>query len=157
MRPLHLSSACALSIVLFASAPGRCQDAGAVETALAGARKQQRFLLSGSLVLSAAEGEKFWRAYDRYETTIAKLDARSARLITDLLRGQAASQPATATAMVDESLRVEAERLELLKSHVEELRKVLSPGTLVRYVQLRNRLDLKVRWDLAQQIPLAGQ
>jgi len=150
-------SACALLLVLFAAAPGVCQDSGAVEAALATARKQQRFLLSGTLVLSAAEGEKFWRAYDKYETAIARLDARSAQLITDLLRGQAALQPATASAMIDESLRVEAERLDLLKSHVDELRKVLPPGTLVRYVQLRNRLDLKIRWDLAQQIPLAGQ
>jgi hypothetical protein len=150
-------SACALLLVLFAAAPGVCQDSGAVEAALAAARKQQRFHLSGTLALSAAEGQRFWPACDRYEAAVAKLDARNARLITDLLRGQAAMHPATASAMVEENLRIEAERLELLRSHVEELRKVLAPATLVRYVQLRNRLDLKIRWDLAQQIPLAGQ
>jgi hypothetical protein len=149
--------ACAVSLVLLASAPGLSQDPAAVEAALSAARKQQRFHLSGTLAVSAAEGQKFWPACDRYEASIAKLDARNARVITDLLRGQAATQPATANALIEESLRLEAERLDLLQAHVEELRKVLSPPTLVRYVQLRNRLDLKIRWDIAQQIPLAGQ
>jgi len=154
----RLLTGCALLLLLLGSAPrAAAQDSDAVEAALIAARKQQRFLLSGTLVLSAAESERFWRAYDKYEAAVAALDARSARLITDLLRGQAALQPDTANAMVDESLRVEAERLDLLKSHVAELRKFLSPTTLVRYVQLRNRLDLKIRWDLAQQIPLTGQ
>jgi hypothetical protein len=150
-------SASALSVVLLASAPGPCQDPGAVEAALAAARKQQRFHLSGTLALSDAEAQRFWPACDRYEAALAKLDARSAQLITDLLRGQAAMQASAANAMIEDSLRVEAERLDLLRSHVEELRKVLPPATLVRYVQLRNRLDLKIRWDIAQQIPLAGR
>lgn len=147
--------ACALCILVLASVPVHSQEPAAVEAALSAAREQQRFHLSGTLALSNAEAEKFWPACDRYDAAMAKLDARSASLITDLLRGQAAQQPPGAAAMVDEHLRVEAERLDLLKGHVEELRKVLAPGTLVRYVQLRNRLDLKIRWDLAQQIPLA--
>ena len=156
MKRVRLS-AFAVSLVLLASAPVRSQDPAAVEAALSAARKQQRFHLSGTLALSNAEGEKFWPACDRYDAAVAKLDARAAQLITDLLRGQAATQPAAANAMVDENLRLEAERLKLLESHVAELRKVLAPATLVRYVQLRNRLDLKIRWDIAQQIPLAHQ
>jgi hypothetical protein len=37
---------------------------------------------------------------------------------------------------------------------VSRLEKVLPAGKLARYVQLRNKLDLGVRCDLAQQIPL---
>lgn len=133
------------------------QDAASLEAALQAARSKQRFLISGSLELSAAESQKFWPAFERYEAGLAKLDARSARLLAEFIAAAPAPPAATATAMVEEHLGIEAERLGLLKAHVAEVRKLLPPTTLVRYVQLRNKLDLAIRWDLAQRIPLAVQ
>jgi hypothetical protein len=136
-------------VALLMLAPAAAQEN--VEIALQAARQQQRLWLSGIFELTPAESDRFWRACDRYEAAVAQLDGRSARMIADLLKGQ----PPASTA--DEHLDVESERLALLKSHLRELRKVLPPAKLVRYAQLRNRMDLQIRWDIARQIPLAPQ
>jgi hypothetical protein len=140
--------------VLLSSAWTQAQDSAVLEAGFGAVRNKQRFLISGTLLLTEKESADFWPAYDSYMEEQQKLDQRSARLITELSASLAGLSEDRARALVDEFLSIEETQLKELRSHITRLKKILPAAKLARYVQLRNKLDVGVRHDLAQQIPL---
>jgi len=140
--------------VLLSGASVRAQDSAVLDAGFEAVRNKQRFLVSGMLALTEKEASAFWPEYDRFMEREQKLDERSARLIAELAASLPSLSEERARALVDEHLSIEEARLRELRNHVTRLRKVLPAGKLARYVQLRNKLDLGVRCDLLQQIPL---
>ena len=154
----RIATALALLVVAVADPTGvaSAQDAASLEAGLAALRSKNRFLISGSLALDADEATAFWPLYEEHQRAMQPLDARNARLIAELLRSYDALTPERAEALVNEHLRIQEDRLKLLRSHVRKARKALPPAKLARYVQLENRLELMARYDLAQRLPLVN-
>jgi hypothetical protein len=48
-------------------------------------RTKQRFLISGTLVLTDAEGAAFWPQYDKYQAEQARIDQRASAMISEYL------------------------------------------------------------------------
>ena len=132
----------------------RAQDSAALQAGFEAVRAKQRFLISGSLPLTDAEGAAFWPAFDKYQAEQQRLDARASAVISEFLASQSSLTATRAEALTDEQLRVEEDYLKALRSHARALKGILPTVKLAKYVQLQRKLDVSVRYDLAQKIPL---
>ena len=153
MRVRALPVACLLASLTL---PAAAQDIAQLEAALDAVRSSNRVLLSGSLPLDANQAKGFWPEYDRYERELKPIDLRSARLIAEIVASGGAPAAGRVEALVAEHIQLQQDRLKLLSEHVRRVGKLLPAARLARYVQLDNRLDLQLRYELAQRIPLVN-
>ena len=75
-------------------------------------------------------------------------------MISEYLASQSSLTPALAEALTDEQLQVEEDYLKALRTHARALKGILPAVKLAKYVQLQRKLDVSVRYDLSQKIPL---
>ena len=116
---------------------------------------QRRVLVAGALPLTEAEEKAFWPLFDDYEKERRAIDERANRLVADFVAGAASLSDAQAKAMLAEALQVDEGRLEVRRSYLDRMAKVIPPRKLVRFFQIDNKLDSVVRADISKQIPLA--
>ena len=108
------------------------QDTAVLQAGFEAVRAKQRFLISGSLELTDAEGSAFWPRFDKYQAEQQRLDARASAVISEFL----------------------ANYLKALRTHARALKGILPAVKLAKYVQIQRKLDVSVRYDLSQKIPL---
>ena len=146
---------CVLAVAtVLAASPGQAQDSAVLEAGFGAVRAKQRFLISGSLELTEAESAAFWPRFDKYQAEQQRLDARASAVISEYLAAQSSLTAARATALTDEQLQVEEDYLKALRTHARALKGILPAVKLAKYVQLQRKLDVSVRYDLSQKIPL---
>ncbi len=116
---------------------------------------QRRVLVAGSLQLTDAEAQAFWPLYDGFEKDRRQVDERTNQLVADFVAAGAGMSDTQATAMLNEALRLDDERLRVRRSWLSRMSKALPPRKLVLFFQLENKLDSVVRADVARQIPLS--
>ncbi len=115
----------------------------------------RRVLVAGSLHLTEAEAEAFWPLYDGFEKDRRQVDERTNQLVADFVAAGSGLSDTQATAMLNEALRLDDERLRVRRSWLSRMSKALPPRKLVLFFQLENKLDSVVRADVARQIPLS--
>lgn len=116
---------------------------------------QRQATVAANIVLSEADGAKFWPLYREYRYEVAKLNDKTEGLIQKFARDFNSLTDAEARSMANESLSVERQRVELKSKYFEKFDKVLPGVTAVRVLQVENKLDALVQMDLAKSIPLA--
>ena len=141
-------------VAVVAPSRGHAQDSAVLEAGFEAVRAKQRFLISGSLALTEAEGSAFWPRFDKYQAEQQRLDARASAVISEYLAAQSSLTAARAEALTNEQLQVEEDYLKALRTHARDLKGILPAVKLAKYVQLQRKLDVSVRYDLAQKIPL---
>jgi hypothetical protein len=57
--------------------------------------------------------------------------------------------------IIDEYFDIREQRLDIMKRYARDLKKVLPPKRLFRYLQVENKLEAIARYELARGIPLA--
>ena len=142
------------SVAVLTASRGHAQDSAALQAGFEAVRAKQRFLISGSLELTEAEGSAFWPRFDKYQAEQQRLDARASAVISAFLASQSSLTAARAEAITDEQLQVEEDYLKALRTHARALKGILPAVKLAKYVPLQRKLDVSVRYDLSQKIPL---
>ncbi len=115
---------------------------------------QRRVLVAGALAMTDAEARAFWPLFDAYEKERRTLDEQTNQLVADFVVGSASLSDARASAMLDQALKLDDERLRLRRTWLAKMSKALPPRKLVRFFQIENKLDSVVHADVARQIPL---
>ena len=141
-------------LAMLPSPTAKAQDSATLQAGFEAVRAKQRFLISGSLGLSEAEGASFWPRFDKYQAEQLRIDARASAIISEYLAAQSSLSAARAEAITDAQLQVEEDYLKALRTHARALKGILPAVKLAKYVQLQRKLDVSVRYDLAQKIPL---
>ena len=136
----------AFVLALLTASSGRAQDSAVLQAGFEAVRAKQRFLISGSLGLTDAEGASFWPRFDKYQAAQQRLDARASAVISEYLASQSSLTPARAEALTDEQLQVEEDYLKALRTHARALKGILPAVKLAKYVQLQRKLDVPVRY-----------
>jgi len=150
MRPIALAVLAAL-----AAPVGSAQTVkDALELNRQAVEAQRRVLVAGSLHLTDAEAQAFWPLYDGFEKDRGRVDERTNQLVADFVAAGSGMSDTQATAMLNEALRLDDERLKVRRSWLSRMGKALPPRKLVLFFQLENKLDAVVRADVARQIPL---
>ena len=117
-------------------------------------RADKKLFVAEVMQFTEAEAKAFWPVYESYQKDLARLFGRSEKLIDDYAKSYKAMTDGTAKKLLDESISIESDRLQLKKDYLPKFRKVLSEKMVARYYQLENKIYAVVNYELAGLIPL---
>ena len=118
------------------------------------------FLVNLMLPLISFEREQRWfgsvhlSAHDSPEHLESDDRLHRANLILDLANEFETLTGDRAQEMLKESLKIEGDRTKLKNKYIKKFNKVLPPKTVVRFLQIENKLDAVINYELAAAIPL---
>lgn len=148
---------CAVSLRAEQSeAPGVAQRAG-LDALRDSIRANRKALVAANLRLTDDEAAKFWSVYDRYQKENTTIGDRLENVIQDYIRSFREVSDDKALKLVDEYLRVEADRVALRRSYMPEFAKTLPGRKVARFYQIENKMDAVIRYDLAATIPVIDE
>jgi hypothetical protein len=120
-------------------------------------RANRKALVAASLNLTGDEGAKFWPLYDRYQQEINALGDRLVGVIQDYSSSFSTLSNDKAMKLMDEYLSIEAERVKVRRTYLDEFAKVLPGRKVARFYQIENKIDAVLRYDLAATIPVVEE
>ena len=120
-------------------------------------RANRKALVAVSLELSPEEAEKFWPLYDRYQKEISAIGDRLAAIVEDYTATFRDLSNEKALQLTESYLAVEAERLQVRRSYLDQFAKILPGRTVARFYQIENKMDAVVRYDVAATIPVIDE
>jgi len=121
-------------------------------------RTEKKAWVALNMELTPAEAENFWPVYEGYQKELHQLNIRLTRLIETYAlhyRNNSLTDE-SARKLTEESLAVDEDELKLRKTYLPRLAKALPARKVARYLQLEGRIHTQVRYELASNLPLAG-
>ena len=131
--------------------------AAVIEAARTERRASREQLLSANLTLAQDEADRFWPLYREYNAEKAKVADERLAIIKDYATAYPDVDDATATVLVDRSVRNSKAMNRLREQYVGKFRKVLKPVTLMRFLQIDARIDNLVELAIQKSIPIVDQ
>lgn len=143
-------------LLCWVSLPVQAQDkpADTMEIVREKIRADKKLLVAANMGLTEAEAKGFWPVYEEYQKDLGGLNARMLRLIQDYAKNYNAMTDETAKKLVGDYLAIEQERVKLKESYLPKLGQVLPEKKVVRYIQIENKIEAAIRYELADKIPL---
>ena len=163
MSKTRLLLAAVLILGLFAAALPAAEPAGDaaaqanLQVLLDAIRANRKALVAANLKLTNDEAVKFWPVYDRYQKETNALGDRLVGVIEDYSANFKTLSNDKAMKLVDDYLTIEADRVKVKRSYVDEFAKVLPGRTVARLFQIDNKMDAVIRYDLAATIPVVDE
>jgi len=123
------------------------------------AKSNKKALIAVNLQLTPAEEKGFWPVYDSYQADLDKITERLGKLIVDYAKEFNADSLSDAKAkeLMKNYLACEEDISKLKKSYLSKFDAVLPGKKVMTYYQLENKIGAVIRYDMAQEIPLALQ
>ena len=113
-------------------------------------------VLADMVFLTAHEEKKFFGIYNMYRDEMKPILDKETKLITDYadayVKNNLSDQQASI--FVDIFLDLKSQRISLKRKYVNEFRKVMSPKHVARFIQIENKLDVIVNYEIGRHIPL---
>jgi hypothetical protein len=137
--------------------PAEAKPADNMQIMLDKVRADKKLLVANNMKLSEQEAQGFWPVYDAYQKDLQQLNNRLQKAIKGYadLYNQGGSMPdATAKQLMDEALAIEEAEVQLKRSYVPKLEKVLPMAKVARYLQLETKVRSAIKYDMAKSIPL---
>jgi hypothetical protein len=144
----------ALAVALPALVMAQEKPADTMQLVVEKVRADKKLLVATNMELSEAEAKGFWPVYDRYQDELFLLRQRTARLIGDYAAVYANMTDDKAKTLLDELLTIEALGVKLRETYLPELLKVLPAVKVARYIQIENKINAALMYELADRIPL---
>ncbi len=117
-------------------------------------RADKKLLVSEEMELTEKEANTFWPVYERYQKDLQKVNDRTLALIKEYAEHYITMTDAVAKKLLDDMLKIEADRQNLKKSYLPNFQKVLPAKKVARYYQIENKIEAVVKYALAKAIPL---
>ncbi len=154
LRPLlpMLALVCAISVMQPVSAQ---QEADAMEVIRAQVAANRQAVVAGNMGFTAEESEAFWPVYRSFQAKRAELDDRELRALRDFRDSYMDLSDEQARAILDEYLKIRKDMQKLRKQYVREFRKILPEKKVLRFMQIDNKIDTIIDFELVQIVPLA--
>jgi len=147
---------CTLIICSFAlTAFAQQTSQGTMDSVRDSLKAQKRAFVAVNMQLTDAEDAKFWPVYDSYQKDLGKINEKIAAMIVDYARNYDTLTDGKANQLLITNLALEKDLLKLKESYLAKFSAVLPQKKVARYYQLENKIQAVIRFDLADQIPLA--
>ena len=147
---------CTLIICSFAlTAFAQQTSQGTMDAVRDSLKAQKRAFVGVNMQLTDAEDAKFWPVYDSYQKDLGKINEKIAAMIVDYARNYDTLTDGKANQLLITNLALEKDLLKLKESYLAKFSAVLPQKKVARYYQLENKIQAVIRFDLADQIPLA--
>jgi hypothetical protein len=117
----------------------------------------KRLVVASNMDLSKGEAKGFWPVYEDYQKELEKLNQRIARLTLTYLVAyeKAPISDELSEKLLDESIDIGNAELELERSCLGRMKKVLPPYKVFRYAQIENKVRALIKYELAAEIPVS--
>lgn len=114
----------------------------------------KKLLVAANMGLTEKEAKAFWPVYESYQKDLGLLNGRMLALIKDFAKNYQTMSDETAKKLVGEYLAIEGDRVTLKQSYLPKLRQALPEKKVARYLQIENKVEAVIRYELAEGIPL---
>ena len=117
-------------------------------------KADKKLLVAENMQLTEKEDKAFWPVYDSYQKDLGKLNERLLKLIDEYAQNYETMTDQTAQGLTNKYLALESERVKMIQSYVPKITKAVGSKKAARYLQLENKINAIVRFELAANIPL---
>ncbi|PTL35935.1 hypothetical protein CLG94_07120 [Candidatus Methylomirabilis limnetica] len=117
-------------------------------------KADKKLLVAVNMDLTEKETQAFWPVYESYQKDLGLLNGRMLAMIQDFAKNYQAMSDEAAKKLVGEYLAIEGDRVTLKKSYLPKLRQALPEKKVARYLQIENKVEALIRYELAEGIPL---
>ncbi len=116
----------------------------------------KKLLVASNMSLTEAEAKAFWPIYEEYQKDLGKHNKRLADIIVDYAEAYntGSISDATAKQLMTDYLDIEKSLIDMKKTYLDKLSRVLPAAKSVRYLQIENKIAAVQRFKLADGIPL---
>jgi len=115
---------------------------------------ERQAIVAANLPMPEEQSKAFWPVYREYRGALAKVGDRFVSLVENYAKSYEKMTDAQAQPIIDEMFAIQKEELKIKMDWLPKLGKVLPPATLARFLQIENKLDAIIRFELADEIPL---
>lgn len=115
---------------------------------------ERQALIAANLGLSEAESAVFWPLYKEYRADLDRAANTRIALLQKFFADYETLTDDEASALLDDFLSYEKERLKTRTKYAKRMSKVLSGRTVARFFQIENKMDAIIEYELAGEIPL---
>ncbi len=117
-------------------------------------KADKKLLVAVNMDLTEKENQAFWPVYESYQKDLGLLNGRMLVLIQDFAKAYEAMSDEAAKKLVAEFLAIKGDRVNLKQSYLPKLRQALSDKKVARYLQIENKIEAIIDYELADKIPL---
>ena len=114
----------------------------------------KKLLVATNMDLTEKEAQAFWPVYESYQKDLGLLNGRMLVLLQDYAKNYNAITDDEAKKLVDQYLAIEQDRINLKQSYRPKLRQALPEKKVARYLQIENKVEAVIRYELAGKVPL---
>lgn len=144
-----------MSVAAPALAGGHMQEQDMIEVIRGQITADREALVAENLNLTAEESEAFWPVYRRFQNERSALVDRRIKILTNFRDNFETLDDKVAKQLLDDSIELEDNFQALRMKFLKDFRKALPEKKVLRYLQIENKIDTIIDYDLAQIVPLA--
>ena len=116
---------------------------------------QKKLVVMENMGFTEEEAKEFWPVYEKHQQELFKNAQQVAKIILSYASVYKEMKDDKALALLEDFQQVQKQRLDILTSYTDDLKKIL-PGTKVfRCLQVEYKLEAIARFEMAKVIPLA--
>jgi hypothetical protein len=153
-RRIAIFAAVAALVLCISGLPVLAQTADDMKIVLEKVKADKKLLVAANMGLTDAEGKAFWPVYDSYQKDLMAIRARTGKLIDDYANNYKSMTPEAAKKLTDGFVSIKTDHAKLIASYVPKLRKALPEIKVARYLQIENKLNAVLDYELAGVVPL---
>jgi hypothetical protein len=146
----------ALTLLSTSSVMAQEQAADNMQIMLDKVRADKKLLVANNMKLTEEEAKNFWPVYDAYQKELQQLNGRLEKTLKAYADAynKGAIPDDTAKQLMNDALAIDEAEVQLKRTYVPKLEKVLPVSKVARYLQLETKIRSAVKYDLARRIPL---
>ncbi len=144
-----------MSVAVSALAGSHMQEKDMIEVIRNQVSADREALVAENLKLNAQESEAFWPVYRRFQNERSTLVDRRIKILTQFRDSFETLDDDVAKQLLNDSMKLEDDFQALRMKFLKDFRKALPEKKVLRYLQIENKIDTIIDYDLAQIIPLA--
>jgi hypothetical protein len=118
--------------------------------------KEKRAIVAEYMGFDAAEGDKFWPAYNLYEAERKELGRARLAIMDEYVQNQATLGDKMATDLMNKAVENSIAMQRLFQSTFKSMSKIIGPAQAAKFIQIENYLMLGIQLSLQENLPFLG-
>ena len=115
---------------------------------------EKKALVADFMKLTDSDGEKFWPIYNKYEEERNAFGTRRIKLIENYMAKYETMDEKTMEELVKESTAIQRKELSLREKYYAIMKKSVSITVAARFYQIEDAINVTIRAELYDQLPL---
>jgi hypothetical protein len=114
----------------------------------------RRNLVEQSLKVDPSKAGKFWPLYDKYQRELDHFRNARLALLNSMGENYDNMSESDASMLMEQRLKIERERMELLERTIREMSHILSKRELARFLQIELKIKAFIDAGIEEEIPI---